>query len=234
MCIYVTSPICGAASIRRPVFGTLALLLCRLSLLRQSLPFWALLALSRLLQALALPPQVCGLYRHYCCCLIPRCRLARAAAAFIVHHSTSRCDIAACVGNLRTSDRDGPYNITLLSTQYNEVKAGIAARQNYTDLDIIHFLTNVECLEGQFDTWGTFGYGFLDNLTLGGPTPIGARKANLTERTLPYLEEVALNEQVSRFSCWQPFQHYASHHAPISAHVRMCHHLKLLDQEMSL
>lgn len=98
---------------------------------------------------------------------------------------------------MRTSDRDGPYNITLLSTQYNEVKAGIAAKQNYTDLDILHFLTNVECLEGQFDTWGTFGYGFLDNLTLGGPTPIGARKANLTEATLPYLQEVALNEQVS-------------------------------------
>ena len=36
--------------------------------------------------------------------------------------------------------------------------AGIAAKQNYSDMDILHFLTNVECLEGQFDTWGTFGY----------------------------------------------------------------------------
>lgn len=35
--------------------------------------------------------------------------------------------------------------------------AGIAAKQNYSDMDIVHFLTNVECLEGQFDTWGTFG-----------------------------------------------------------------------------
>ena len=35
--------------------------------------------------------------------------------------------------------------------------AGLAAKQNYSDMDIIHFLTNVECLEGQFDTWGTFG-----------------------------------------------------------------------------
>lgn len=56
----------------------------------------------------------------------------------------------------------------------------------------------MECLEGLFDTWGTFGRGFLGNLELGGPTPIGARKANLTERTLPYLQEVALNEQVIR------------------------------------
>ena len=41
--------------------------------------------------------------------------------------------------------------------------------------------------------------GFNNNLTLGGPTPIGARKANLTERVKPYLEEVALNEQVQPF-----------------------------------
>ena len=53
---------------------------------------------------------------------------------------------------------------------------GIAAKQDYTDKDIIDFLTNVECLEGLFDTWGTFGRGFINNLELGGPTPIGAQK----------------------------------------------------------
>ena len=74
--------------------------------------------------------------------------------------------------------------------------AGIAAKQGYTDRDIITFLTNVECLEGQFDTWGTFGRGFINGLEMGGPTPIGAQKANLTEATLRYLEEVAINEQV--------------------------------------
>lgn len=98
-------------------------------------------------------------------------------------------------GNLLTVDNGGPYNFTYLSQQANEIKAAIAAKQNYTDKDIVDFLTNVECLEGQFDTWGTFGYGFLGNLTLGGPTPIGARKANLTAATIPYLQEVALNEQ---------------------------------------
>lgn len=35
--------------------------------------------------------------------------------------------------------------------------AAIAFKKDLTDMDIIHFLTNVECLEGQFDTWGTFG-----------------------------------------------------------------------------
>ena len=54
----------------------------------------------------------------------------------------------------------------------------------------------MECLEGQFDTWGTFGHGFINNLQLGGPTPLGARAANLTEDFRPFLEEVALNEQV--------------------------------------
>ena len=43
---------------------------------------------------------------------------------------------------------------------------------------------------------GCCRYGFIDNLTLGGPTPIGARAANLTEMTRPFMEEVALNEQV--------------------------------------
>lgn len=38
---------------------------------------------------------------------------------------------------------------------------GIAAKQNYTDADIVNFLTNVECIEGQFDTWGAFGFGFV-------------------------------------------------------------------------
>ncbi len=38
-------------------------------------------------------------------------------------------------------------------------------------------------------------FGFIDNLTLGGPTPLGARAANLTEMTRPFMEEIALNEQ---------------------------------------
>ena len=54
----------------------------------------------------------------------------------------------------------------------------------------------MECLEGLFDTWGTFGHGFIQNLELGGPTPIGARAAALTEATRPFLQEIALNEQV--------------------------------------
>jgi hypothetical protein len=99
------------------------------------------------------------------------------------------------LGTFRTTDAGGPYNITLLSTQANEVAAGGAARGSFTDKDIVDFLVNVECLEGQFDTWGAFGRGFLGDLAKGGPTPIGAQKANLSATNLPYMEEVALNEQ---------------------------------------
>lgn len=59
------------------------------------------------------------------------------------------------------------------------------------------FLVNVECLEGQFDTWGAFGRGFLGDVAKGGPTPMGAMKANISAGNLPYMEEVAPNEQVN-------------------------------------
>lgn len=98
-------------------------------------------------------------------------------------------------GNLLTTDPGGPYNFSLLNTQTTEVRAAIAFKKDLTDMDVIHFLTNVECLEGQFDTWGTFGHGFIDNLQLGGPTPMGARKAPLSEKYLSMMQEVALNEQ---------------------------------------
>lgn len=47
-----------------------------------------------------------------------------------------------------------------------------------------------------FDTWGAFGFGFVGNLNLGGPAPIGAQKAALSDKVLPYMQEIALSEQV--------------------------------------
>ena len=40
-------------------------------------------------------------------------------------------------------------------------------------------------------------YGNVGNLSLGGPAPIGARKANLTQAVAPYMQEIALSEQVN-------------------------------------
>lgn len=46
---------------------------------------------------------------------------------------------------------------------------------------------------------GAFGHGFNADLEMGGPTPIGAQKANLSAQFLPFMEEIALNEQVNAF-----------------------------------
>ena len=50
---------------------------------------------------------------------------------------------------------------------------------------------------GAHDIVADCSHGFIDNLQLGGPTPIGARKAPLSEKYLSMMQEVALNEQVS-------------------------------------
>ena len=59
---------------------------------------------------------------------------------------------------------------------------------------------NVECLEGLFDSYGAFGHGFNNNLELGGPTPIGAQIANLSDTVRAVMQEIALSEQVC--TCW--------------------------------
>ena len=46
------------------------------------------------------------------------------------------------LGNLRTTDKDGPYKLQELNTSAAHVKAGIAARKNFTDHDIVDFLAN--------------------------------------------------------------------------------------------
>ena len=84
--------------------------------------------------------------------------------------------------------------------------AAIAARGTYTDMDILEFLTNVECLEGLFDTYGTFGRGFNGDLEMGGPIPMGAQKANLSYEIQSHMEEVALNEQASSLAPCSGFE----------------------------
>ena len=44
------------------------------------------------------------------------------------------------LGGFRTTDAGGPYNLTLLAQQANEVAQGGAARMNFTDADIVDFL----------------------------------------------------------------------------------------------
>ena len=55
----------------------------------------------------------------------------------------------------------GHRDVNIIAQAVMHLVGGIAARGNYSDMDIINFLTNVECLEGMFDTYGAFGFGFI-------------------------------------------------------------------------
>lgn len=102
----------------------------------------------------------------------------------------------APAGNLRTAGKDKQYRLDDLNTSAAHIRAGAAARKDYTDKDIIDFLCNTECIEGRFDTMGVQGQDFKADLLGPNSKPSkGLRKANLSPRTKALLEEVALSEQ---------------------------------------
>lgn len=57
---------------------------------------------------------------------------------------------------------------------------------------------NVECLEGLFDTWGTFGRGFVGNLSLG-----GAELAHQAPQTPLHLRLAYSQDMYTRHIVWQ-------------------------------
>ena len=65
------------------------------------------------------------------------------------------------------------------------------------DVDLLQFAENIEFLEAEFFTWGALGYG-LDHaapqLVMGGPPPVGARKANLDLLTQNIIKEFGYQE----------------------------------------
>ncbi|KAJ4839603.1 hypothetical protein Tsubulata_040524 [Turnera subulata] len=65
------------------------------------------------------------------------------------------------------------------------------------DNDLLEFPLNLEYLEAEFFLYGSLGYGLdkvAPNLTLGGPTPIGAKKANLDPATKDIVKQFAWQE----------------------------------------
>jgi hypothetical protein len=66
-----------------------------------------------------------------------------------------------------------------------------------SDLDLLEFPLNLEYLEAEFFLWGSLGYGLdkvAPNLTMGGPPPVGARRANLDHFTRDVIRQFAFQE----------------------------------------
>ncbi|KAK6911580.1 hypothetical protein RJ641_023673 [Dillenia turbinata] len=65
------------------------------------------------------------------------------------------------------------------------------------DVDLLQFALNLEHLEADYFLWGALGYGLDDiapELVMGGPTPIGVKKANLDNLTESIIHEFGLEE----------------------------------------
>lgn len=72
-----------------------------------------------------------------------------------------------------------------------------AANVEKSDVGLIEFPLNLEYLEAEFFLYGSLGYGLdkvAPNLTMGGPTPLGAKKARLDPFTRDVIEQFAWQE----------------------------------------
>ncbi|KAL2459750.1 hypothetical protein Fot_54494 [Forsythia ovata] len=66
-----------------------------------------------------------------------------------------------------------------------------------SDVDLLEFPLNLEYLEAEFFSWGAFGRGLdrlAPNLAMGGPPPIGAKKARLSPIVKDIIAQFALQE----------------------------------------
>ena len=66
-----------------------------------------------------------------------------------------------------------------------------------SDVDLLEFPLNLEFLEAEFFLYGSLGHGLdkvAPNLTQGGPTPIGAKQANLDHFTQDIIKQFAFQE----------------------------------------
>lgn len=71
------------------------------------------------------------------------------------------------------------------------IPGSYASKLPQSDVDLLEFPLNLEYLEAEFFLFGSLGYGLdkvAPNLALGGPAPIGAKKANLD----PFTKDVVL------------------------------------------
>ena len=88
-----------------------------------------------------------------------------------------------------------------------------SAKIPQSDLDLLEFPLNLEYFEAEFFLYGALGYGLdkaAPKLTGGGPTPLGAKKANLDPFTRDVVLQFAYQEvghlRFFSFSLSQIFQ----------------------------
>ncbi|XP_068333790.1 desiccation-related protein PCC13-62-like [Pyrus communis] len=85
------------------------------------------------------------------------------------------------------------YSESILDHHHHDRSSSIPQ----SDVDLLEFPLNLEYLEAEFFLYGAFGHG-LDtvdpSLTLGGPTPIGAKRAQLDHFTRDVIEQFGWQE----------------------------------------
>ena len=65
------------------------------------------------------------------------------------------------------------------------------------DVDLLEFPLNLEYLEAEFFLYGALGYGLdkiAPNLSMGGPTPIGAKRGKMDNFNRDVIKQFALQE----------------------------------------
>lgn len=88
-----------------------------------------------------------------------------------------------------------PAILVLILSLVSSSFCGIVDRRGVSipesDIDLVEFPLNLEYLEAEFFLFGSLGKGLdfvAPNLTQGGPSPVGAKKANLN----PFINDVIL------------------------------------------
>ncbi|KAJ6429592.1 hypothetical protein OIU84_021069 [Salix udensis] len=90
--------------------------------------------------------------------------------------------------------------LLLVPTSYSSPFITYGSRDSpipQSDIDLLEFPLNLEYLEAEFFLYGSMGQGldsFAPNLTMGGPRPLGAKKANLDPYTRDIIKQFAWQE----------------------------------------
>lgn len=84
-----------------------------------------------------------------------------------------------------------------LDNSFPLIKPGHRKSVSEYDMDLLEFSMNLEYLQAEFFLWGSLGQGLdnvAPNLAMGGPAPVGARKANLDALTADIITQFGYQE----------------------------------------